>query len=84
MGYLHIKCSHCGGHWEVYNRNMNEDAAKACPHCREEIDYQTWERFILPAFGEMDDANRELVKDHCNRAPLFSVEYRKENTYEQI
>lgn len=76
MGYLQITCAHCKKHWVVYNRNMNEESARSCPRCLKAIDSQTWARFILPAFGLMDDANRDLIKDNMNRSPLFRVEYR--------
>jgi len=55
---------------------MNEESARSCPRCLKTIDSQTWARFILPAFGLMDDANRELVKDNLDRSALFHVEYR--------
>lgn len=76
MGYLQIKCAHCRKRWAVYNRNMNEESARSCPRCFKTIDEQTWNRFILPAFGMMDDANRELIKDNLDNSPLFGVEYR--------
>lgn len=76
MGYIRITCAHCRKRWVVYNRNMNEDSARFCPRCLKAIDSQTWVRFILPAFGLMDDANRELVRDNLNTSPLFKVEYR--------
>lgn len=76
MGYLQITCAHCRKRWVVYNRNMNEESARSCPRCLKTIEDQTWRRFILPAFGMLEDANRELVKDNLDRSPLFQVEYR--------
>lgn len=76
MGYLQIICDHCRKHWDVYNRNMNEESARICPRCMRSVDEQTWNRFVLPAFGMMDDAGRELMKDSLNHSPLFRVDYR--------
>lgn len=77
MGYLKIHCGSCGGSWEVYGRDdWKQKAARTCPHCFERIDGQDWERQILPAFGAMMDANRELMKTHSGyNAPLFRVDY---------
>ena len=77
MGYLRIHCDYCGGTWDVYGHsNFHERAARTCPHCQQRIDGQTWEKQILPAFGGMMDANRELLKDHSGyHAPLFTVDY---------
>lgn len=76
MVYLRIHCAACGGVWEVYHRdNWNNDKARQCPHCSAEIDRQTWEKQILPAFGAVHDANAELFKDHKgNDKPLFYVD----------
>ena len=59
--------------WEVYHRdNWNNDKARQCPHCFAEIDRQTWEKEVLPAFGAVHDANAELHKDHTGYdKPLF-------------
>ena len=42
------------------------------------IDSQTWERQILPAFGEFQDMNRELIKDNLNGSVRFSVDFRED------
>ena len=73
MAYLRIHFEACGGVWEVYHRdNWNNDKARQCPHCFAEIDRQTWEKEVLPAFGAVHDANAELHKDHTGYdKPLF-------------
>lgn len=73
MAYLRIHCEACGGVWEVYHRdNWNNDKARQCTHCFAEIDRQTWEKEVLPAFGAVHDANAELHKDHTGYdKPLF-------------
>ena len=78
MGYLRIKCYYCGGTWEVYHRDLHSRYKKAreCPHCFQKIDEQTWDRQIFPAYNALDDANRELFKDHLgHHVPLFEVSY---------
>lgn len=48
------------------------------------IDTQTWEKQIIPAFASMDDANRELEKDHSGyHTPLFDVSYTAGKTAER-
>ena len=78
MGYLKIKCHECGGSWEVYSYNFNDDHLRVCPHCFKEIDRQTWNRQIIPAYGALEDANRELIKDHegYTGVALFTIEYK--------
>lgn len=78
MGYLRIKCYYCGGTWEVYHRDLHSRYKKAreCPHCSQKIDEQTWDNQIFPAYNALDDANRELFKDHLgHHVPLFEVGY---------
>lgn len=77
MGLLRIHCHSCGGTWEVYGRdNWKEDNSRTCPYCHEKIDGQDWNKQILPAFGAMMDANRELMKTHSGYdASLFAVDY---------
>lgn len=63
MGFLRIHCKHCGNIWHVYSRdNWRKDTFRTCPFCFTEIDAGLWEKQILPAFGAMSDANRELIK----------------------
>ena len=73
--YMRIHCDYCGGAWDVYDRDdFHAQVARTCPHCGTKIDKQTWIRQIVPAFCMAGDANRELVKDHLDHRPLFSVD----------
>lgn len=64
MGHLAVQCGNCGRRWKVYGSdNFNADTAKTCPRCGEQVDAHTWATQVLPAFGMMEDANRELHKD---------------------
>ena len=50
--------------------------ARTCPVCGKSIDPGTWDRQVLRAFGEMEDANIELLKDHQqSHGTLFTVSY---------
>ena len=71
MAYLQIHCVYCGGKWDVYKRDIKNERARQCPHCFQEIDRQSWEKEVIPAFGMVEDANAELYKDHCDRKALF-------------
>ena len=77
MGHLSIHCGGCGSDWIVYHRDDFKDwKARTCPVCGKTIDSQTWEKNVLRAFGEMEDANMELVKDHAQtHGTLFTVSY---------
>lgn len=77
MGFLRIHCDYCGGTWDVYGRDdWNETRSRTCPHCQSKIDGQDWEKQIVPAFGAMLDANRELMKTHTGyHSPLLTVDY---------
>lgn len=77
MGYLKIHCDGCGSDWVVYHRDDWKNwKARTCPVCGKSISQQTWDRQVLTAFGEMEDANLELVKDHTGyNETLFTVSY---------
>lgn len=75
MAYLKIYCGYCGQSWDVYGRDMNDEHSRECPHCGSEIDHQTWMGQVLPALGNVMDANRELLKDHLGyHTPVFSFD----------
>ena len=77
MGHLKIHCDGCGSDWVVYHRDDWKDwKARTCPVCGKSIDPGTWERSVLRGFGEMEDANIELMKDHTgSHGTLFTVSY---------
>lgn len=77
MGKLSIHCYGCGAEWDVLHRDDWKDwKARTCPVCGKSIDPGTWERSVLSAFGEMEDANLECVKDHDQlHGTLFTVSY---------
>lgn len=77
MGKLLIHCDECGSDWFVYHRdNWKDWKARTCPVCGESIDPGTWERSVLKAFGEMEDANIELEKDFTQSdGSYFRVSY---------
>lgn len=81
MGYMKITCHHCGGKWEVYPQTIN--GGRTCPHCSKTIDRQTWEKQVVPAFHALDDANRELVKDHTGyHTTLFEISYKADSVFQ--
>lgn len=83
MGMLKINCGYCGGSWTVFHRDIHYKHAATCPHCNHKIDGQTWERQIIPAFGAMDDASRELLKDASGYGTtLFTLSYESDVIYE--
>lgn len=69
MGFLRVTCPKCRGRW--YSYQPQDERANVCPHCFAEIDRQTWDSQILPGYGQMEDANRELLK----AGQLFRVDY---------
>lgn len=83
MGYVRIKCHNCGGVWEAYPQiATGGDYGRTCPRCFKAIERQTWEKQVIPAFHALDDANRELVKDHTGyNLPLFEVSYEADSIF---
>lgn len=77
MGHLNIHCNGCGSDWIVYHRDDWKNwKARTCPVCGKSIDPGTWDRSVLKAFGEMEDATIELVKDHTqSHGTLFTIGY---------
>lgn len=77
MGKLSIHCGGCGSDWIVYHRDDWKNwKSRTCPVCGKSIDPGTWERSVLMGFGEMEDANIELMKDHTqSHGTLFTVSY---------
>lgn len=79
MGYLKIHCKNCRKSWAVYHRdNWHDERARQCPFCYSEIDKDLWEREIIPAFGAMSDANREILKNYTGfpDKSMFLIDYR--------
>lgn len=76
MAYMVIHCESCGGSWQVYDRDdLTHWHAHTCPHCGKRIDRATWEAQVIPAFGAVADANRELFKDATGyHGPQFSFD----------
>lgn len=83
MGHLKIHCDSCGSDWNVYHRDSwREWRARTCPVCMASIDQTTWEQSILRGFNELEDASRELVKDHNQyHGALFTVGYEPDVIY---
>lgn len=78
MVALLLYCNSCGCKWEIIERDdFTNEKHSVCPNCGEQIDRQTWDRFILPAFGVMIDANNELTRDAiANRKSGFTAAIR--------
>ena len=77
MGHLKIYCDSCGSEWNVYHRDDFKDwKARTCPVCGKSINSETWDRQVLRAFGEMEDASAELFKDSAQtHGTLFTISY---------
>lgn len=77
MGHLSIYCDGCGADWRVYHRDdWKHWKSRTCPVCGKSINPETWEHDVLRAFGEMEDANLELMKDNAQyHGALFTVDY---------
>ncbi|MBQ9732782.1 MAG: hypothetical protein IJV74_00945 [Clostridia bacterium] len=77
MGVLKIHCYKCGGRFSVNGGMVKHSEANVCPYCYTTLPREIWERIVLPAFGELEDANRELVKEHSGYVdvPLFQIGY---------
>ena len=77
MAYMRIRCDYCGGTWEVYHRdNKHDDRARTCPHCDKRIDYEIWDRNVVPAFKAVEDVNTKLYESQVNyHIPLFQIEF---------
>lgn len=64
MTYMEIHCGSCGRAWRVeISDNYQQDTARTCPQCGQQIDRQTWNNQVLPALGTVHDANFELARD---------------------
>lgn len=83
MGHLSIHCNGCGSDWVVHHRDDWKDwKARTCPVCGKSINQGTWERSVLRGFGEMEEANTELFKDHAqSHGTLFTVSYIPDVTF---
>lgn len=84
MAYLRIHCDVCGGTWDVYHRdNWSDENARTCPHCFSKISRAVWEKNVIPAFCEAEDANAELFKEHTGyHRPLFTFDVIADHIYQ--
>lgn len=73
MVYMEVRCHRCGVSWKVgIADDYHRDGARTCPRCGRAIDWQTWERQVLPALGTVQDANFELARD-ADKCGKFSI-----------
>lgn len=84
MGILEIHCHECGTVYEVLPECvMERDTLPnglhpyCCPHCFAQMNTRTWNKLVR-AYGELQDINRELLKDHIGYRdhPLFQAAYK--------
>lgn len=77
MDYLKVRCFHCKGEFELYNRNMNhDDKPPRCPHCLKMMNKTQWER-LINAYYTFAEVNKNFRQYHEDRGePLFQVELR--------
>ena len=76
MVIMRIHCGACGGTWEVYRKQRDVSASRACPHCDYTIDRETWAKKILPAFQAVGAANMALASDHTEKHTAeFEIDY---------
>lgn len=82
MGFLKIKCYHCNGTYRLYGDMVHHPDANRCPFCYAEIRRSIWDKIVIPAWGTMEDANRDLQNEHTgyNNVPLFQIEYQTHKT----
>lgn len=85
MGRLRIYCGNCKNYWEVYSRDdWKSWRARTCPVCSAEVNSSIWEENILKGFGELEDGNRELLKEisRDDDSPAgFGVSYIEDSGY---
>lgn len=83
MVYMKLHCGACGGTWEVYRRQRDTAAARACPHCDYTIDKDTWKEKILPAFQAVCDANLALASDHTEKHTAeFQIDFMADGKFQ--
>ena len=84
MAFMRIHCGYCGQPWEIYSRDdWKGDKARTCPHCKNKIDRQTWNNHVLTAFGSVQDANAELIKDSMGfKTPLYTVDFIEDRIFD--
>ena len=76
-GFLKVKCYHCKGTWRLYGDMAHHKDANRCPFCQAQIRRSIWDKIVLPAYGTLEDANRDLLNEHTgyDNVPLFQIEY---------
>lgn len=74
---MKVKCYHCKGTYRLYGDMMHHPTANICPFCGEEIRRSVWEHCVLPAWGLMEDTNRDLQQEYTGYpdTQLFQIEY---------
>lgn len=81
MALLRIYCDYCKQKWDVYERSINDEKSRICPHCLSAIDSQIWRKQVVPALSMVADANRELMTDHIRyHRSIFQIDV-IEDTY---
>lgn len=72
-----MKCYHCHGVYRLYGDMVQHQDANRCPFCGAEVKRSTWDKIIVPAWGTMEDANRDLQQEYTGypNTTLFQIEY---------
>ena len=85
MGVLKVQCYKCRSRYQINAGMIHHIEANKCPYCFAELPRDTWERIVVPAFGELEDANRELYKEHSGYidTPLFQIGYTPSKPYKR-
>ena len=77
MGFLKVKCYSCKGVYRLYGDMAHSQDANKCPFCHAEIRRSVWDRIVLPAYGTLEDCNRDLQQEYTGYpdTTLFQIEY---------
>lgn len=84
MGFLKVKCYRCHHTYRLYGDMVHHEHANVCPNCFAEIPRGIWERCVIPAWGGIEDANRDLQQTHTGYlyTSLFQIGYQATKPYE--
>lgn len=56
---------------------VHHPSANRCPFCGAEIRRSVWDMCVIPAYGTMEDANLDMIREYTGYpgTSLFQIEY---------
>ena len=75
--YATVRCNNCGGRFNLYHRDMQNEKPNSCPFCNTKMTEKQWAG-LVNAYNCLEDWNAQCKKSNVEHgAPAFAAEIRR-------